>query len=144
MPNCCYQNMRNFTILVVISSLLIPLSVYGIVEISDNSIIGLWHMDGDSTDASGFGRNGTDTSIDYVGAKLSSGALSNASGDVINLPTWSNSSSLGISFWVSSTDTDGRMTSFVAGDGNKQLWSRLFSSKASVGFYSGEIGRAHV
>lgn len=60
-----------------------PASAY--YEISDGSVKGLWHLNGDSADASGNGRNGTDTSIDYSSSygKINSGALYNGSTDRI-------------------------------------------------------------
>jgi len=44
---------------------LLPVVGFAAVEISDGSVIALWHLDGDSVDASGNGYNGTDTGMTY-------------------------------------------------------------------------------
>lgn len=45
--------------------LLFPFLGHASVEISDGSVLGLYHFDGDSVDATGHGYTGSDTSISY-------------------------------------------------------------------------------
>lgn len=49
----------------ILISVLIPSISFGAVEISDGSVIGLWHFNGDSADSSGNGFNGNDTAVSY-------------------------------------------------------------------------------
>lgn len=43
----------------------LPSLAFGAVEISDGSVVGLYHFEGDSVDSSGNGANGTDTGMTY-------------------------------------------------------------------------------
>ena len=54
--------------------LLLPSLTKASFEISDGSVKGLWHLNGDSVDSSGNGNNGVDTSISYVSGKIGQGA----------------------------------------------------------------------
>ena len=73
----------------------------------------LLHLNGNSTDSSGNGNNGTDTAITYVDGKFGKCASFNGSSSKINLPTASLNTALStaitISMWVKfNATTDGQ------------------------------------
>lgn len=86
-------------------------SVLGAVEISDGTVKGLWHFNGDSTDASGNGANGTDTDISYETGKLGSGSADfNGTTSYISLPNTSlevNGGDYSVTGWVYLDANDG-------------------------------------
>lgn len=75
------------------------------LEISDGSVKGLWHFNGDSVDSSGNGYNGADTSIVYAtsSGKLGQGADFNGTNSKINFDNVLGSvlsSSSSVAFWL--------------------------------------------
>lgn len=60
----------------VVASSITPSISQAVVEISDGSVIGLWHFDNDSVDASGNGFNGTDTNVSYSSSEFKLGDYS--------------------------------------------------------------------
>lgn len=87
---------------------LIASPAFAAYEISDGSIHALYHLNGDSVDASGHGYNGTDTGISYIPAKLNDGAKC-TTGDTskIALPDGAlpGSFPLSLGLWVKATST---------------------------------------
>jgi hypothetical protein len=63
---------------------------------------GLWHLNGNSTDSSGNGNNGTDSNITYGLAygKFGQGASFNGSSSVIQTAAWSPPGNYTISMWI--------------------------------------------
>ena len=105
------------SVLVVLSSFY-PLLSFATVEISDGSVVALYHLDSDSVDSSGTGNNGTDTSVSYVSGHLGAGAASGGSSSHItlsSLPFTGNPLTGSISFWFN-TSSASRMGMFSLGE----------------------------
>lgn len=91
-------------------SLCLPLFSHAAIEISDGSVIGLWHLNGDSVDATGNAHNGTDTNITYgIGmGKFAQGASFNGSTSKITITDHTNlkpTSTFSIALWVNASTT---------------------------------------
>ena len=87
-----------FLILILISVVfLLPRYAKADYEISDGSVIGLWHLDNNSLDSSGNNINGTDSNINYTSSSLGQKANFNglnskidfSSSTALNLQTFS-------------------------------------------------------
>jgi len=74
--------MRNFTTIAVLGSLLFSNFAFAAVEISDGSVVALYHLE-DEADASGNGYNLTAVGVSFAAAKLSNGANFDATTDTL-------------------------------------------------------------
>lgn len=104
--------MRNYLIaLAILASSFTPFLSRAAIEYSDGTVEALYHMNGDSVDASGNGHNGTDTGMTYPlsGKFLNAARFTNTyptngssiSATVNNLGTWS------VNFWINTSSTIG-------------------------------------
>lgn len=104
---------------------------------------GLWHLNGNSNDSSGFGANGTDTSVTYIPAKFGQGANFNGSAS-ITLP---NQSSLKITgpfsiggwlqtsvgnYWFSSWSANPNTAGFRVGTNSGKPYIRLGKNTGTI------------
>jgi hypothetical protein len=75
------------------------------VEYTPNTnTVGLWHLNGNSTDASGHGNNGLDSNISYSSGKFNTAAFAGSTGGYINSPLYAlgviGTGDFTMSFWL--------------------------------------------
>lgn len=72
------------------------------VEVTDGSLVGLWHLDSTSSDATANGYNGTPTDISYASGKFGDAASFNGSTSKIDLPSF-NATDTTLMAWIKVT-----------------------------------------
>lgn len=114
-------------------------------------MLGLWHLNGNSTDFSGSGFNGTDTAITYSNAngKFSQGAYTTTSGT--NGIACGTSSTLDVTtgnatwmFWVKPAATTTSSTFLCRGQYQYDGWYMNFDASSRPEFASSQAGAAQI
>lgn len=127
--------MRNFTIAAaLVGSFLLFTPAFAAVEISDGSVVGLYHLE-DTADASGNGFNLTNNGgVSFVPAKLSNGADSGSSNSTKDLTIANNLGIAGGDFtiflWYKNTTAvngDGSVLASLSNSGTPKAIAQLYS-----------------
>lgn len=91
------------------------------------------HLEGNSTDSTGNGRNGTDTSITYSSQKVGKGAEFTAAGNsVIKLPAFSYTSSYSYSLWFKKTNHTATQELISKDNGSTRVFTAIANTSTGT------------
>ena len=121
MKKSVYIKMVIGGVFIVASFFLLVNVSYAVVEISDGTVEGLYHLNGDSVDSSGNARNGSDTSITYDASygNLGSGASFNGGTSKISLGdinALDGLSAYSVGGWFKTVNSDAQSQMILKGD----------------------------